>query len=635
MNNNSIGLCMIVKNESHVIKDTLENLCSNVNFEYWVISDTGSTDNTKEIITEFFKEKNIPGELHEDEWKDFGHNRSLALEYAFSAPINFVMIFDADDKIEGKLKLPDFSSMVDKNLKLATQFHLRIGKGFTYIRPFIFDNNFKWKFYGVLHEYAGLIEEGPVKSITIEGDYYVDSRRIGNRSLDPDKYKKDAIILENAYKKECEVNGKLKARYAFYCAQSYKDCNEFDKAIEYYMLRTTLGDYQEEVYVSYLYAGTCMIRAGRSEEEIEVTLLNGWESMKIRSECLYVLSEFFLKRKKITKAFLYSNLGRKIAYPVNCGLFLNKDVFDYKHLEMCAMTALMSNRFDASLKCYNKLFQIKKKELDENVLKCTEPLKQTATVYNKFNFKKPLARYYGITLTMTTCKRFDLFEKTVNSLINNVKDLYMVERFICIDDNSSHEDRMKMLDKYPFFEYVFKKPHQKGHVNSMNMIKSKLTDADKFVFHLEDDWVFLTKRKYIGNSIRILKDNPKIGQVLFNKHYAETLRDFLIEGRGQEFQNGAFIIHNYVEEPEKRTKWLNCEYWPHFSFRPSIVRKDVLDAVGEFREVSHFEKDYAHRYQKLGYQSCFHNRIDMLHIGKLTSETNKANAYSLNEVKQF
>jgi glycosyltransferase involved in cell wall biosynthesis len=64
-------LNMIVKNESHIIKNTLTKLLKKVNFDYWVISDTGSTDNTKELITEFFKELDIPGELYNDEWKEW------------------------------------------------------------------------------------------------------------------------------------------------------------------------------------------------------------------------------------------------------------------------------------------------------------------------------------------------------------------------------------------------------------------------------------------------------------------------------------------------------------------------------------------------------------------------------------
>ena len=52
-NSSTICLNMIVKNEAHVILETLINLTSYIDFDYWVISDTGSTDNTKEIIQTF------------------------------------------------------------------------------------------------------------------------------------------------------------------------------------------------------------------------------------------------------------------------------------------------------------------------------------------------------------------------------------------------------------------------------------------------------------------------------------------------------------------------------------------------------------------------------------------------------
>ena len=51
----TICLNMIVKNESRIIADSLRKLCDKIKFDYWVICDTGSTDNTIEVIREFFK----------------------------------------------------------------------------------------------------------------------------------------------------------------------------------------------------------------------------------------------------------------------------------------------------------------------------------------------------------------------------------------------------------------------------------------------------------------------------------------------------------------------------------------------------------------------------------------------------
>jgi len=51
----TICLNMIVKNEAHIITKTFDNLFKFIHFDYWVISDTGSTDNTKQIIHDYFK----------------------------------------------------------------------------------------------------------------------------------------------------------------------------------------------------------------------------------------------------------------------------------------------------------------------------------------------------------------------------------------------------------------------------------------------------------------------------------------------------------------------------------------------------------------------------------------------------
>ncbi len=68
----TICLNMIVKNEAHIIIQTLDNISSYFNFSYWVIGDNGSTDGTQKLIKDYFKKKNIKGELYEDKWVDFG-----------------------------------------------------------------------------------------------------------------------------------------------------------------------------------------------------------------------------------------------------------------------------------------------------------------------------------------------------------------------------------------------------------------------------------------------------------------------------------------------------------------------------------------------------------------------------------
>ena len=52
-NRSSICLVMIVKNEAEVIKRCIDSVKDHI--DYWVICDTGSTDDTKNIIKQITK----------------------------------------------------------------------------------------------------------------------------------------------------------------------------------------------------------------------------------------------------------------------------------------------------------------------------------------------------------------------------------------------------------------------------------------------------------------------------------------------------------------------------------------------------------------------------------------------------
>ena len=65
----TICLNMIVKNEAAIIEETLANITDHIKLDYYVISDTGSTDDTAGVIRRFFDAKGIAGEIHHDGWQ--------------------------------------------------------------------------------------------------------------------------------------------------------------------------------------------------------------------------------------------------------------------------------------------------------------------------------------------------------------------------------------------------------------------------------------------------------------------------------------------------------------------------------------------------------------------------------------
>jgi len=255
-----------------------------------------------------------------------------------------------------------------------------------------------------------------------------------------------------------------------------------------------------------------------------------------------------------------------------------------------------------------------------------------------------------ITVTVTSCRRIDLFRRTINSFLNCCLDLNLVDRWICVDDNSSSADRAEMARLYPFFEFRLKTHEEKGHPRSMNIIRAMVTTP--FVFHMEDDWMFYCRRTYLSDALEVLGEGDgRVFQCLVNKNYAETGEDFNIAGGDfRTTKDGLrYYVHEYVPpgDAPREAVWKakhqnpakHCNYWKHFSFRPSLMSTRVLTDLGAFDErVSHFEQEYANRYVGRGWESAFLEGVYSKHIGRLTTERGdktKTNAYKLNNEAQF
>jgi GR25 family glycosyltransferase involved in LPS biosynthesis/glycosyltransferase involved in cell wall biosynthesis len=669
---------MIVKNEGHIIADTLAHLLKYIQFDYWVISDTGSTDKTKEIIQEFFQTRNIPGELVETPWRDFGFNRSEAFRHAYKKA-DYAFVWDADDEISGDFKLP---AVLDADSYLFT---FGCEDGFRYSRAQMFNNHQKWIYKGVLHEYAMCTE--PTKpSDTVTGNYYFISGRRGDRSKDPNKYLKDALVLEKACKEALEAKDPIYNRYVFYCAQSYSSCNMYEKAVEFYKKSADSKEqWQQERYIACLEIYEACEKLGKPEEALRF-LVDSYYYDKKRIECIYRLIKHYCVRNAPEVAYMYYSLIQNYLeneYPtdnISTRLFARKAEYDFYLPYYMVIVAEKTQHLDTAARMYDFIVKRNYTYLTEwwvrnlvfNMQFCMSHLPNRLDFFLDFmgyiraletrgitlepvqrqvlsklidKYKPLLIQPYtgplppsntnriSVLFTMTTCKRFDLFEKTMNSILHTWTDLNKVDYFFCVDDNSRQIDRTKMTKAYPFMNFYMKDSTEKGHRASMNIIYNKIKELQPtYWIHMEDDWLFFQKEAYVQKSIDFLERNESkdIHQILYNRNYAEIYEGWSING-GQLLEPG-FLLHlksDQIQGP-------NCGYWPHYSFRPSMVRaKTILDLGNYDSPNTFFERDYADRYFAKGHKSAFFNTISALHIGKLTSDKTGENAYTLNNMGQF
>ncbi len=340
-----IALCMIVKNESHIIHECLNSIYKYI--DYWIVSDTGSTDGTQDIIKKFFEEKGIPGELHQDEWKNFGHNRTLALRHC-DGKAEYAWMIDADDKVDGDIKFPETMT--------ADGYILRMGKKeFSWWRTQIFKTDSLWEYKGVLHEYPQPQKENPVL-VKLEGEYTVDARTLGARNVGIsviEKYTRDAETLEKAL-----VDEPTNTRYQFYLAQSYFDSQQFEKAIDAYKKRAEMGGWQEEVYYSLYRIGVSRALLDRPWPEIMASFMDAYNYRPIRAEPLIHIAQVLRQKyDQPAAAFVFARQAAEIPFPQGEILFVPNIIYNFSALDELGATAFAAGRPELGYLACKKLLE--------------------------------------------------------------------------------------------------------------------------------------------------------------------------------------------------------------------------------------------------------------------------------------
>lgn len=332
---------MIVKNEAPVIRRCLESVLPLI--DSWVVVDTGSTDGTQDLIRDFFAKTDLDGELFERPWRDFAHNRSEALAFARSYA-QYTLIIDADDTLEVP---PDFSL---PNLTADSYAFDIEDSTIRYRRTQLVRNALPWVYRGVLHEFLSCDQ-----AVT-SGHFPVLMRRNhdGARRRDPETYRKDVTVLQKAL--QAETDPFLVSRYTFYLAQSYRDCQEKSEALRYYIARSKLGFWQEEVFVSLCQAARIMGELGQADDEILAAYSAATAAVPGRVEALHGAARFCRSRSRFEEGYQYAKQGIDIK-PSQGGLFVEGWIYEYGLLDEMALCAYYTGRYQESLAACERLLR--------------------------------------------------------------------------------------------------------------------------------------------------------------------------------------------------------------------------------------------------------------------------------------
>lgn len=348
----TIGLCMIVKDETKVIRRCLESTLPLV--DYILVVDTGSTDGTQQVIRDFLDEKKIAGAVLEEPWRDFAYNRSYSLARLREVRhIDYALVIDADDRLEldPGFDVHAFKRSLDRDFYDIPIRHRTI----THHRPQLLSNRRPFHFKGILHEYVELpripLTRGTGKGLAIHAS------TDGARSQDKQKYEKDAVALEAALKTESDPF--LISRYTFYLAQSYRDCGNRERAIDNYLRRAKLGYWNEEIYVSLYEAAKLMAVLNRPREQVIATFNRASQTIPGRAEALHGAARYCRNIRQFNDGYVFARDGLTISKPTE-GLFVEPWIYDYGLLDEYAVNAYWIGQFGDCLNACERLLMDRK-----------------------------------------------------------------------------------------------------------------------------------------------------------------------------------------------------------------------------------------------------------------------------------
>lgn len=208
----------------------------------------------------------------------------------------------------------------------------------------------------------------------------------------------------------------------------------------------------------------------------------------------------------------------------------------------------------------------------------------------------------GVTCILTSCGRFDLLARTLESFIKF--NTYDISEFYIYEDSGLPVPQ-ELKDTYPFIKWI-EPAEPTGQIESLDYLWHLV--KTEYAFQMEDDWEFL-KPGFIELSMRILTCNPKIMMVWLkelgenNKHPIEWKET-----------PGA----NYGIFKTSPTLWA----WHRFN--PSLKRKADYDLIAPFSKHTTFnpakgwksEAAISQVYNKLGFTAAILPQVYIKHLGE-------------------
>ena len=302
-------LCIMVKNGGAQFEQMLvDNMPF---FDRWTILDTGSTDETIDIINRVLVGKK-KGKLYQEPFINFRDSRNRCLELAGKS-CKFITMLDDTYVIEGNLRT--FLNEV-RGDQLSTSFTLYIKSNDTiYGSNRIIKSSSELRYVHRIHEV--ITDKNNINIVIPKEISSIDDRRFDY--MEKRTHERKQMDLKFLYE-EVEENPHDPRAY-YYLAQTYNLLEDYEKAFYYFNKRaefTNSGFVQERIDALFESARIANCKLNKPWHECEELYNKCYKADESRPEALYFIGIHYYLENNFNKAFGYFKKAFEIGFPVHC-----------------------------------------------------------------------------------------------------------------------------------------------------------------------------------------------------------------------------------------------------------------------------------------------------------------------------
>ncbi|MDQ0970813.1 glycosyltransferase involved in cell wall biosynthesis [Neobacillus niacini] len=321
----TVSLCMILKNEEDTIArclDSVNNLVDEI-----IIVDTGSTDKTKEIVSQY------TDQVLDFHWiDDFAAARNFAFR---NAKMDYIFWLDADDVLmeNDRIKFLTLKETLNTTIDSVTMlYNLAIDENGNVItslrrnRLVKRENNFQW--FGAVHEYL------EVWGNILNSEVAVTHCRIHH----------DTDRNLRIYKNRLKRGEQFSPRDLFYFANELLEHKKFEEAIKYYkqFLETKNGWVEDNISACGRLA-ECYDAIDNQEMGMHF-LLKSFEYDSPRADFCCRIGYRFLHNNKPLQALFWYKLATQLEKPTDNLGKINHACWTWlPHLQLCVCYSQLGN----------------------------------------------------------------------------------------------------------------------------------------------------------------------------------------------------------------------------------------------------------------------------------------------------